>query len=102
MISLFVKNEQDIAIQKAFGKRVKELRDGKGMTQEDLADAANLFRTYLSRIETGTANPSLTVIHTLARALSEPVSSVLELPVRDDVPEKTFGRASISRGRVKR
>jgi transcriptional regulator with XRE-family HTH domain len=97
-----VKNDQDIQLKKSFGLRIKELRDTKGMTQEDLADAANLFRTYLSRIETGAANPSLTVIHSLARALSESVESVLQLPVRTDVPSKTLGVVRISRGRVTR
>ena len=82
--------------------RIKELRDDKGMSQEDLADAANIFRTYLSRIETGVANPSLTVINGLAAALREPVNSLMQAPSRADVPAKTFSRTTISRGRVER
>ena len=42
-----------IAPQKAFGSRIKELRLLAGMTQEDLAERCGLFRTYMSRIETG-------------------------------------------------
>jgi transcriptional regulator with XRE-family HTH domain len=96
-----VKNDQNTELQKRFGRRVKELRDEKGMTQEDLADAASLFRTYISRIETGLANPTLTVIHELAIALKEPVNHLLQPPERLDVPERTFSRNLISRGRVK-
>lgn len=97
-----MKNDKDIQLQKAFGQRLKELRDDKGITQEDLADAAGLFRTYLSRIETGLANPSLTVIHRLSDALGYAVGALMQPPVRTDVPPKTFSRVLISRGRVKR
>jgi len=97
-----VKNDQDIRLQKDFGLRIKELRDGKGMTQEDLAEAADLFRTYISRIETGLANPSLTVIHALANAMAEPVGNLLTSPTQLDVPVKTFTRNPISRGRISR
>jgi transcriptional regulator with XRE-family HTH domain len=97
-----VKNDQDIPLQKNFGLRVKELRDSKGMTQEDLADAADLFRTYISRIETGLANPTLTVIHALANAMNEPVESLLSAPTQSAIPAKTFTQNPISRGRVNR
>jgi transcriptional regulator with XRE-family HTH domain len=97
-----VKNDQDIQLQRSFGLRVKELRDRQGMTQEDLADAANLFRTYLSRIETGVANPSLTVIHSLALALSKSPGELLQPPALDYQPTKTRATAPISRGRVNR
>jgi len=97
-----VKNDQDTQLQKNFGLRVKELRDSKGMTQEDLAESADLFRTYISRIETGFANPSLTVIHALANAIGEPVQSLLIAPTLLDVPAKTFTQNPISRGRVSR
>lgn len=97
-----MKNPQDLQIQKDFGLRVKELRDAKGMTQEDLADAANLFRTYLSRIETGMANPSLTVIHALAQALAELPGQLLQPPTQQTTPLRTLTSQPISRGRVTR
>jgi transcriptional regulator with XRE-family HTH domain len=36
------------------------------MTQKELADKCDIFRTYLSRIEGGTANPSIVVLATIA------------------------------------
>lgn len=92
----------NIQLQKNFGLRIKQIRDSKGMTQEDLADAADLFRTYISRIETGMANPTLTVIHALANAMKVSVDSLLTIPTQLDTPKKTFSRNPISRGRVTR
>lgn len=95
-----VKTDKDNLIQRQFGLRLKELRDAKGMTQEDLAEKAGLFRTYLSRIETGTANPTLTVIHQLASAVSETPASLLRPPEILTVPKRTRSSHPISRGRV--
>lgn len=57
------------SIRQSFGNRVKELRLSTGMTQEAFADHCGFARTYMSRIETGGANPSLDAIKTLADAL---------------------------------
>lgn len=88
----------------AFGQRIRALRTAAGMTQEDLAERCGLFRTYMSRIETGSANPTLTMIHALAQSLDTQVCDlfavdevlVAEKPVRS--PKKT----KLSRGRVAR
>lgn len=64
--------------QQAFGQRIRELRQAKGMTQEDLADRCGLFRTYMSRIETGKANPTLTMIHALADSIGVPVQALFD------------------------
>jgi transcriptional regulator with XRE-family HTH domain len=57
----------------AFGDRIRQLRQAAGMTQEDLAERCGLFRTYMSRIETGKANPTLSMICALATSLGVPV-----------------------------
>ncbi|WET13322.1 helix-turn-helix transcriptional regulator [Pseudomonas sp. D3] len=44
------------------------------MTQEAFADRCGFARTYMSRIETGGANPSLDAIQTLADALKVDLS----------------------------
>jgi transcriptional regulator with XRE-family HTH domain len=64
--------------QHSFGARVRELRLGQDMTQEDLADRCGLFRTYMSRIETGRANPTLTMIHALAASLGVEVATLFQ------------------------
>ena len=52
-----------------FGARVRDLRVAKGYTQEAFADRCGFFRTYLSRVETGRANPTLNAIEVIADAL---------------------------------
>lgn len=65
-------------VQFRFGRRVRQLRLAAGMTQEDLAHRCGLFRTYMSRIETGRANPTLTMIDALAGSLQVPVAQLFE------------------------
>lgn len=51
------------------GKRVKSLRQDRGLTQERLAERTNLSVNYLSRIERGLENPTLATMLRLAQAL---------------------------------
>jgi transcriptional regulator with XRE-family HTH domain len=100
VINVAVKNDNIQSLQKKFGLRIKEFRDLKGMTQEDLADGASLFRTYLSRIEMGHANPTLTVIHALAKGLNVSPGELLEAPEILNTPKRKRATNAISRGRV--
>jgi len=52
-----------------FGKKLRETRLRAGISQEALADAAGLHRTYVSSIERGERNVSLLNIERLAKAL---------------------------------
>lgn len=71
-----------VSIQHAFGERVRKLRIKANLRQEDLADRCGLYRTYLSRIETGMANPTLTMIQALADSLGVPVTSLFPRSLR--------------------
>ena len=57
-----------MSIQKKFGERVKELRLEKGLSQEKLANIAEIDRTYLPDIEQGNRNVSLAIIEKLSKA----------------------------------
>ncbi|RVQ65005.1 XRE family transcriptional regulator [Croceicoccus ponticola] len=48
------------------GKNVRRLREEKGWSQEDYADRAGIHRTYVSDIERGRRNPTVTVVEKLA------------------------------------
>ena len=61
-----------------FGACVRELRAEAGYTQEEFAERCGFFRTYLSRIETGRANPTLNAIEVMAIALDISVSKLLQ------------------------
>ena len=51
------------------GLRVRQLREALGLSQEDFGEAAGLHRTYVSGIERGTRNPTLTVLFRIAKGL---------------------------------
>jgi transcriptional regulator with XRE-family HTH domain len=56
-------------IQAAFGKAVRQARQKKGWSQEELAYRANLHRTYVGSIERGERNVALENIVALADVL---------------------------------
>lgn len=86
--------------QRAFGDRIRELRLAAGMTQEDLADRCGLFRTYMSRIETGKANPTLTMICALATSLGVNVPSLFSGSEGVVRPRAVVKASRPSRGRA--
>jgi transcriptional regulator with XRE-family HTH domain len=53
----------------AFGRTIREVRNRRGVSQENLALRCGLDRTYVSGIERGVRNPSLTNILKIAAAL---------------------------------
>lgn len=59
----------DVDLRNRLGKNVKRLRTDKGWSQEDYADRAGIHRTYVSDIERGARNPTITVVEKLAKPL---------------------------------
>jgi len=59
------------------GRTIRMERKKRGMSQETLAEAAHLNRSYLSHVENGTANVTLLAVLRLARALDLPLSVLL-------------------------
>jgi transcriptional regulator with XRE-family HTH domain len=62
----------------ALGRRIRSLRNAKDWSQEDLAERAELDRSYIAGIEVGTRNPSLKALERLATALSVRLSQLFE------------------------
>lgn len=65
-------------IKKKFGEKVKKLRLERGLSQEGLANEANLDRTYIPGIEKGERNVSITVIEKLAIAFKVSVKDLFD------------------------
>ncbi len=73
------KAQQD-KVKKRFGARLHQLRKARDMSQEDVAFAADLDRSYLSAIERGKRNLSLVNIHRIAKALGVGAGELFEGP----------------------
>jgi transcriptional regulator with XRE-family HTH domain len=52
-----------------FGNRLREVRKDKGLTQEKLAEIAQLSRNYVNDVERGRRNVTIVTVESLARAL---------------------------------
>jgi CheY-like chemotaxis protein len=66
----------NIDVKKTFGASVKVRRQQHGISQEELAERADLHRTYISDVERGARNLSLESISKLARALDVSISAL--------------------------
>lgn len=64
-------------ICKIAGKNVRFARQAAGMSQEELADEAEIDRTYVSGVERGLRNPSIKVMARLARVLRTTPATLL-------------------------
>ncbi|WP_230029425.1 helix-turn-helix domain-containing protein [Massilia sp. Bi118] len=69
--------EQNIAL--VFGKVLRKLRLAAGLTQEELGFKAGLQRKYISLLELGAQQPTLTSIYKLSLALNIKPGRVLDM-----------------------
>lgn len=60
------------------GSRIKELRHGRGLSQERLAELIDIDTKHLSRIETGVNAPTVDRLELIARALGVEVRSLFD------------------------
>jgi len=61
----------------AFGQAVRKLRLAKGLSQEQLAELADIHRTYIGDVERGARNISLVNMTKIAAALGVPLSRLI-------------------------
>jgi transcriptional regulator with XRE-family HTH domain len=70
------------------GKRIRELRKAKGLTQEKLAEDAQLDYTSIGAIERGVFNPSIESALRIAKALKIEINDLILTPEKIAVTEK--------------
>lgn len=61
-------------IKQAVGKRIRELRNKLGVSQEEFADMVGLDRTYITSVECGKRNISIVNVEKIANALNVSLS----------------------------
>jgi len=74
------------------GKRLRELRESKSLSQGDIERRSGLLRSYISRVEGGYTKPSLETLEKFAKALEvEPYQLLYEgegKPTTPKLPEQ--------------
>ena len=68
---------RNLEIARAFGARVREVRHAKEMTQEAVAEAADLHPTFISNVERGHRVPTIVTLLKLAQALDVDAGELL-------------------------
>lgn len=63
---------------KKLGENLKKIRTKKDITQIEIARTLGVDRSFVSNIENGKANPTLSTITNLANALGVPVNELLK------------------------
>ena len=61
-----------------FGISVRRIRHKKKLSQEKLADKANIHRTYISSIELGKVDVGIGVAYKVAKALNSPLNKLIK------------------------
>ena len=61
-----------------FGKRIRQLRTARNLSQEELAELTGFHRTYIGMVERGERNISLSNIGVFAKAFGITVSELLD------------------------
>jgi transcriptional regulator with XRE-family HTH domain len=70
-------------LRRRLGAAVRQLRQEQGLTQDELAEAAELHMTYISDLERGARSPGLTIQQRLAGALGVKVWQLFKLAEGD-------------------
>jgi len=79
------------------GKRLKILREAKGLSQGDVERRSGLLRSYISRVEGGYTEPSLATLERFAKALSVQPYQILNFKEQKPKPLKLPDGVNLTR-----
>jgi len=65
-------------ISKKLGQNIRKIRKAKGMSQGDISRALSMDRGYISSIENGHKNPTITTLEKIAKALSVKLEDLMK------------------------
>jgi transcriptional regulator with XRE-family HTH domain len=69
---------EEAVVQRTLGLAVKELRNGAGITQEELSGRTGVHPTYISDVERGARNPSWSTLAKLVGGLGSSMQALGE------------------------
>jgi len=67
-----------MSLRERLSMRLKQFREARGWTQEQLAEKAGFSRAYIARLEIGRHDPTLSTLEKLAKALRVTVGKLVE------------------------
>jgi transcriptional regulator with XRE-family HTH domain len=67
--SITARSAHSLSPEKVFGQVLREVRESRNISQEELAARAGYHRTYIGQLERGEKSPSLRTIFNLSSAL---------------------------------
>ncbi|HBG81581.1 TPA: XRE family transcriptional regulator [candidate division CPR2 bacterium] len=62
-------NDNNETIRKELGEKIKKAREKAGLTQSEVAAAADINVSYYAQIERGEVNPSFEKLHSITKVL---------------------------------
>ncbi len=68
-------------LQQKIGQRIRELRESKGISQQNFAAICNFEKANLSRIEAGRTNPTVSTLFKISQALEISISELVDVEV---------------------
>lgn len=66
-------------LQQKIGEKIRTLREGKGISQQDLAAACNFEKGNMSRIEAGRTNCTIRTLYKISKALDVSISDLVNI-----------------------
>lgn len=85
------------------GRNIRELRQARGLTQQQMAKLSGLPRATWANLESGDGNPTLTVLHAVAMAFQVSLEEIVAEPrasaklfKRGSLPERVRGTVRVS------
>jgi len=67
-----------VDVRQRLARNLRRLRHESGWSQEEFAERAAIHRTYVSDLERGARNPTITIVERLARAFKVKTGSLLD------------------------
>lgn len=87
-----VDTRSDAEFLDALGKRVREIRDRRGMTRKLVAREASVSERHLAHLEAGEGNVSIVLLRHISRALDVPLIELLAVETEDTVERRLIRR----------
>ncbi len=66
-------------LQQKIGNRIRDLRESKGISQQNLAAICNFEKANLSRIEAGRTNPTISTLYKISQALEISIAEIVDV-----------------------